>query len=141
MKSTLALALLASLGLLVTQAGCAAAVDDDSELSTEESALVTDDQDASDAEEEVEVGLDQPLSGADPVTPGEAPSAADFLVNIRKNPGRFFTPAGCLTSTVDEANKKVTHVFNDCTGPHGLKKYNGTMVTSNLSTDCANAFK
>ncbi|MFO0662410.1 MAG: hypothetical protein U0174_00575 [Polyangiaceae bacterium] len=110
--------------------GCGATVDDDSNLSTSEEALLADDQEASDAEEDVEVGLDQPLSGADPTAPSEAPTAADFIVNIRKNPGRFFTPAGCLTSTFDEANKTVTHVFNDCTGPHGLKTYNGTVVTT-----------
>lgn len=117
----------ASLGLAT---GCASATEDDSELSSSESALLADDEESADAEEDVEVGLDQPLSGADPTAPSAAPTLADFSVNIRKNPGRFFTPAGCLTSTVDEPNKTVTHVFNDCTGPHGLKTYNGTVTTT-----------
>ena len=112
------------------QTGCAASVDDDGDLSSSESALLADDQESAEAEEDVDVGLDQPLSGADPTAPGETPNAPDFIVNVRKNPGRFFTPAGCLTSTLDEANKTVTHVFDDCTGPHGLKTFNGTVVTT-----------
>lgn len=120
--------LFAVLGLAT---GCASSTtDDDSELSSSESALLADDDEAADAEEDIEVGLDQPLSGADPSTPSAPPTLADFVVNIRKNPARFFTPTGCLTSTVDEANKTATHVFNDCTGPHGLKTYNGTVTTT-----------
>jgi hypothetical protein len=40
----------------------------------------------------------------------------------------FFQPAGCVTSTLDKANKTVTHVFNGCSGPFGLLHLTGTVT-------------
>jgi len=37
----------------------------------------------------------------------------------------FFSPSGCLSTSLDEANKTVTYTFNDCTGPHGLLHITG----------------
>ena len=46
------------------------------------------------------------------------------------NPGFYFIPAGCETTTVDTTAQKATYVFNGCTGPLGLVELTGTVNVS-----------
>lgn len=105
--------------------------DNDGDVDASQSQLIAEDQEADGADEEVEVGLDEPLSGSTPTDPGNpADGASDDEVaeKLRTNPGLFFEPAGCLTST--RSGNTITHVFADCTGPYGLVHYNGTVTTT-----------
>lgn len=110
--------------------------DDDSssggeDLGTTESQLVSDDTEAADTDDDLEAGIDEPLSGATDANPGDpADGASDDEVfeKIRKNPGRFFQPAGCITST--RTDNVVVHVFAGCTGPYGLTSFDGTVTST-----------
>lgn len=108
--------------------GCAGH-DANERIDAESAALVADNQDTDDHEQTTELGLEDPLSGA--ATGAEvdvtldAPAAATAA---KTNPGVFFQPAGCLTSTL--AGNVVTHVFNDCTGPYGLVHLTGTVTST-----------
>ena len=111
-------------------AGCAGHAASSEAIDAESAALVVDDQDTDDHEQTTELGIEEPLSGVS-VAGGEldltldAPAAASAA---KTNPGVFFQPAGCLTSTV--AGNVVTHVFDDCTGPYGLVHLSGTVTST-----------
>jgi hypothetical protein len=124
------------LGLSIAT-GCANKTDappalTDGTTGTAQDQLVADNDEVSQADDDLEGGIDEPLSGADPSDPEAAPadaaSEADLMDKVRTNPGRFFRPAGCLTTTVD--GDKATHVFADCTGPYGMVHFNGTVVST-----------
>lgn len=133
------LAALSSLFLAATATGCtvrADQADDDGDLGSTESALVADDTESAETDEDLEKGLDEPLSGAseaDPGTPAEGATDAELMEKIRTNPGRFFQPAGCITTTI--AANVATHVFNGCTGPHGMVGFNGTVTSTYTRAD------
>ena len=120
------------LGLLVV--GCKQ--DDDTsspgeDLGTSESQLVADDSEATETDDDIEAGIDEPLSGAaedDPGTPADGSSTDELLEKIRANAGRFFKPAGCLVST--RTGNTIAHVFGACTGPYGMKKFTGTISST-----------
>lgn len=97
-------------------------------LTTSEAELVDDDQEAADTDGDAEAGLDEPLSGAAPSDPGNPAPETDVLVKVKTNPGLFFRPAGCLTTTLN--GNVATHVFNNCTGPYGMLTFNGTVTTT-----------
>ena len=70
--------------------------------------------------------VEEPLSGADPSDPGTPADGADddeLLGKIKTNPGKWFKPAGCITTTL--AANVATHLFNGCSGPYGLANFNG----------------
>lgn len=100
-------------------------------LNTSESALVSDQETADSTDDAVESGVEEPLSGADPTDPGAVdPSStqADLLTRVRTNPGRWFTPAGCIVTTISD-NTAVS-VFTNCTGPLGQHTFNGTVTST-----------
>lgn len=121
---------MAVLGLVAV--GCAAKSEGSGEaLGTNESLLVEDSSEADDADESMESGIEEPLSGADPTDPGTPADGADdaaLIGKIKTNPGKWFQPAGCITTTV--AGNVATHVFKDCTGPYGLVNFNGTVTST-----------
>lgn len=101
------------------------------DLATNESQLVSDDQAADQVDNDAEKGVDEPLSGAtetDPGTPADGATDAELMEKVRTNPGRFFKPAGCITTTV--SGNVATHVFKDCTGPYEMTKFNGTITST-----------
>jgi hypothetical protein len=105
--------------------------DADAELGTTEAQLVADDTEANDTDESLESGVDEPLSGASVAEPGAPPDAssdADVLAKVKANAGAFFQPAGCLKTTL--VDQVATHVFDNCTGPYGMKSFNGTIVST-----------
>lgn len=124
--STLFLALLVS----SVTVGCRDRSKTDTEgLDAAAAALVSDNDDADDSEAELEVGIEEPLSGA--AAGGELDLSADeggAAEKARTNAGVFFQPAGCIVST--RAANVVTHVFTACTGPYGLTSFNGTVVST-----------
>ena len=69
--------------------GCAVKTSDpdafasDGDLGTTESQLVEDDAEASETDEDLELGLDEPLSGAAPTDPGSPADGADLMENVR----------------------------------------------------------
>ena len=100
-------------------------------LSTDGEALVTDNQETTETEEDTETGLEEPLSGATlgaEVDTGAATTPDTVAENGRKNPGVFFQPAGCIVST--RAGAVVTHVFTNCSGPYGMVSFNGTVTST-----------
>jgi hypothetical protein len=54
------------------------------------------------------------------------------MLKIRENPRKLFTPAGCITTTVEKTatSRIATHVYNGCVGPEGKRKYTGTVVAT-----------
>jgi hypothetical protein len=123
----------AGLCVLVVAAGCGRRhKDDDDGLVAEELALVEDSAAADQQEAEIEAGIEEALSGAEPADPEAAvdPAVDDaaLMTIVRTNPGKFFQPAGCIVTTVS-ANI-ATHVFTDCTGPLGLKTFKGTVTST-----------
>lgn len=124
--------MLAVLGLVAV--GCSAKNDDGSDegqLATSESLLVEDDSEAADEDETMESGVEEPLSGADPSDPGapaDGTDDAELLGKVKTNPGKWFKPAGCITTTL--ASNVATHVFAGCTGPYGLVDFNGTVTST-----------
>jgi hypothetical protein len=94
-------------------------------LGSTESQLVEDDSEASDTDDDVEAGVDEPLSGAtpdDPGTPADGTTDDELGEKARTNPGRWFK-AGCINSSRNGLNIK--HVFAHCTGPYGMVDFNG----------------
>ena len=122
---------MAVLGLVAV--GCAAKTDtaSDGNLGTDEALLVSDDSDAQDTDDTMESGVEEPLSGADPTDPGTPADGADdatLLAKIKTNPGKWFKPAGCITTTL--AGNVATHVFDGCSGPYGLANFTGTVTST-----------
>ena len=76
--------------------GCKANVDDDknadtADLGTSESQLVEDDSEATETDDDIEAGIDDPLSGAtaeDPGTPAEGSTDDEVLENAQDAGGR-----------------------------------------------------
>lgn len=139
MKLTnIALLSAALFSLTVVANGCANKSDDNddgdtsTDLGTSEAQLVADDSEAAEADEDLEEGVDQPLSGAsetDPENPADGASDDEVLEKVRVNAGRFFRPAGCLVSTRD--GNKIQHEFKGCAGFWGLgKKFEGTVTST-----------
>lgn len=131
------LALVSTLGvasLLVV--GCASSSSGsdqggDGTLAASDSQLVDDGTEASNLEDDLESGVEDPLSGAsasDPGTPAEGATQSEVMEKVRTNPGAFFKPAGCITTTI--SGNVATHVFKDCTGPYGILHYNGTVTST-----------
>lgn len=118
---------------LTAVVGCSSSDDASSgagDLATNESQLVTDDSDAANVDDDLESAVDEPLSGAattNPGAPAEGKTAAEIIAIVKENAAKFFLPASCLTSTT--AGDTITHVFKDCTGPYGLKTFNGTITS------------
>lgn len=117
---------------LTAAAGCSSSDDvsssDTGDLATNESQLVTDDSDAANVDDDLESAIDEPLSGArtdDPGAPANARTAAEIIAIVKEKAAAFFQPAGCLTSTANGAT--ITHVFEACSGPYGLKTFTGTI--------------
>ncbi len=135
------LALVSATLLALVAVGCKN--DDDADdtssndtLGTAESQLVEDDAEATDTDEDLESGVDEPLSGGtatDPGTPADGASDDEVLEKVRTNAGKFFQPAGCITSTRD--GNKITHVFAGCKGPLGLRSFDGTIVSTYVRAD------
>lgn len=124
---------MAFLGLVAV--GCASKSDGNGEtdgvLGTDEAQLVDDEAEAQDEDDTMESGLEEPLSGADPSDPGTPADGADqaaVLEKVKTNPGKWFRPAGCITTTL--AGNVATHVFKGCTGPYGLVNFNGTVTST-----------
>lgn len=131
MLTNIALASIIAVGIVTI--GCKSHEDDesDSALGASESQLVEDDAEASDVDDDLEAGLDEPLSGAtevDPGSPADGASDDDVMEKARTNPGRFFKPAGCIVST--RQGNKLTHVFEKCTGPYGMAEFNGSITST-----------
>lgn len=101
-------------------------------LTSDESALVSDNDDASDTEDGVETGIEEGLSGSAPDDPSTAPDPATPMTtladSLRANAPRFFTPAGCLTIVV--SGNTATATFDHCTGPWRKHTYDGVVVTT-----------
>jgi hypothetical protein len=122
---------MAILGLVAV--GCAAKTDTSSDgtLGTDEAQLVADNSEAQDTDETMESGVEEPLSGADPTDPGTPAEGVDdaaLLDKIKTNPGKWFKPAGCITTTL--AGNVATHLFNGCSGPYGLANFTGTVTST-----------
>ena len=123
--------MMAVLGLVAV--GCAAKTDTSSDgtLGTDEAQLVSDNSDAQDTDDTMESGVEEPLSGADPTDPGTPADGTDdaaVLAKIKANPGKWFKPAGCITTTL--AGNVATHLFNGCSGPYGLANFTGTVTST-----------
>ena len=124
--------MMAVLGLVAV--GCAAKTDSsssDGTLGTDEAQLVSDNAEAQDTDDTMESGVEEPLSGADPTDPGTPADGTDdaaLLAKIKANPGKWFKPAGCITTTL--AGSVATHLFNDCSGPYGLANFTGTVTST-----------
>lgn len=135
MKTIEALAI-GSLLALVT-VGCSSATSNDGEsLGSSQDQLVSDNEEASNTDADLEVGVDDSLSGAgvaDPGTPALDDLDAARLEKVRVNAQAFFQPAGCLTTTV--RGNVAMHVFVNCTGPYGLKTFNGTLTSTWAKAD------
>lgn len=131
--NTKLLSMISVLGLVTV--GCSVKSTDDPEplgsLGSSESQLVADDSEATETDEDLDVGLDEPLSGATPADPGspaDGATDADVMAKVKSNPGLFFQPAGCITTTIE--NNVATHVFKGCTGPYGMAKFDGTVTST-----------
>lgn len=123
-------ALVSMMALGLVAVGCASESDSDN-LGSSESLLVTDNLEIDDQDDALESSLEEPLSGAEPTDPGSPADGADqvaVLGKVKTNPGRWFQPAGCLTTTL--AGNVATHVFNGCTGPYGQVSFNGTVTST-----------
>lgn len=134
-RSSIVLVSVALLSILAV--GCKKADDDTTTsgdgttLATTELQLVEDDSEAADTDDDLESGLDEPLSGAadtDPGTPADGATDDEVLEKVRSNPGLFFRPAGCIVST--RAANVITHVFTNCRGPWGTAEFNGTVTST-----------
>ncbi len=121
---------------LVVFPGCKAVdTSEGDSLGTSEDLLVTDSE-GEDEQEQSEESAEDSTTGASTeaeVDQGPDPSgAADLdaqMAKVRENPGRFFTPAGCITTTIEKTatSRIATHVFQGCVGPQGQRKYTGTV--------------
>lgn len=133
LSNVAALSTMVVLGGLVV-AGCAAktgSTASDGTLGTDEAQLVDDNSEAQDQDDSMESGVEEPLSGSDPADPGTPAEGADGAAvagNVKANLGKWFKPAGCITTTL--AANVATHVFKGCTGPYGLVSFDGTVTTT-----------
>lgn len=103
----------------------------DGDLGESESLLVRDNDDAEEAEDVLEEGIEDALSGSEPTDPGTpADGDADAIeARVKANPGLFFKPAGCITST--RLSPGVwEHAFSACTGPAGRVTYSGKVTST-----------
>jgi hypothetical protein len=129
MRASLAFAALTLLAL--SQAACAGRKGvDTAGLDSESAALVSDNAEVDDTEGTVESGLEETLSGAPEGGEVDLAAADPSVVaeSARTNPGIFFKPASCITSTRE--GNVVTHVFKGCTGPYGLTSFDGTVTST-----------
>ena len=113
--------------------GCGARNKDasDETLGESELQLQADANEADDVEEATESALEEGTSGAPASDPGATPDPAtdaELQEKVRTNVGRFFQPAGCITTTWN-ANV-ATHVFTSCTGPYGMATFDGTVTST-----------
>jgi hypothetical protein len=72
-------------------------------------------------------------NGQSAATQSFAPGSSELRLQdntTRSNPGFWFSPAGCETTTVDNSAQKATYVFNGCSGPLGLVEVSGTIDLS-----------
>jgi hypothetical protein len=132
------IALVTVVALGIALVGCKKQEDDgdertggDAPLGTAEAQLYEDDAEASETDEDLDVGIDEPLSGAtqaDPGSPADGATDDEVLEKVRTNAGVFFKPAGCIASTRE--GNKLKHVFNRCTGPWGMAEFNGTITST-----------
>ena len=103
------------------------ASDNGANLGTDEAALVADDSEASDADDNMENGVDAPLSGAevsDPGAPADGASDDEMLEKVCANAGKHFL-GRCLESTRD--GHTIHHVFKACRAAWSLKTFEGTV--------------
>ncbi|HSO38466.1 MAG TPA: hypothetical protein VLT33_38315 [Labilithrix sp.] len=126
-------ALVSTVALLgIVAVGCAAKKDDGGEsLGVSESLLVDDSNEGDDADDTMESGVEEPLSGAEPTDPGTPADGADeatLLGKIKSNPGKWFQPAGCIATTL--TGNVAKHVFKGCKGPYGLVDFDGTVTST-----------
>jgi len=131
MKNLLCLSLLGLAAVACTTSTESASPGDTESLATSESQLVEDDTEATDTDDDLEAGLDEPLSGAsaaDPGNPADGASDDEVLEKARTNPGVFFKPAGCIVST--RAANVVTHLFSGCRGPYDMAEFDGTVTST-----------
>ncbi len=123
------LAALTSLAGVACSSSTKPATGSDEALGTADAALTVDNDDSQEAEDAMEDGVENGLSGAtvaDPGTPADATDLAVFDVKMKLNSGLYFQPAGCIVST-RVAPGEWNHVFTNCTGPEGHVSYNGTV--------------
>lgn len=109
---------------------------DEENLGAAEAQLVEDDSEASGTDDDLEAGLDEPLSGADeanPGTPAEGKTLDEVMEKVRSNPGRFFKPAGCIASTRN--GNEVKHTFSGCRGPYDMAEFTGTINSTYAYAD------
>lgn len=120
---------------LLLASGCGRRHDEGDVRSAEDS-LIDDGIEIEQQDDDLEAGIEEPLSGALPVDPALGPDStaleATLMTKVRSNPGLFFQPAGCITTTV--VGNVATHVFDNCAGPYGLRTFTGT-VTSTWSSE------
>ena len=137
LRNTL-LTALALAPLAIAAPGCAAASTESGEsLGTSQDLLVSDSE-SDDDDGQSEDAADDALSGAVAEAdleegPNPATDTPDAIAErIRTNPGRFFQPAGCITTTVDNSSgtRVATHVLDGCTGPQGRHEFTGTIVAT-----------
>lgn len=107
-------------------------------IGTSEDLLIADSE-GDDDQEQTEETLEEVTTGASTeaeVEQGLDPAVGSDLdaqmVKIKTNPGRFFTPAGCITTTITktETSRIATHVLAGCVGPQGKRKYTGTVTAT-----------
>lgn len=117
-------------GLASVLTGCAGQSTgaDTSGLDSETAALVSDNAEVDETDEAAEVGIEESLSAGSTLDPSASLEPDAVAEKSRTNPGIFFKPAGCIVST--RAANVVTHVFTDCTGPYGLRSFNGTVTST-----------
>jgi hypothetical protein len=139
MKLTnLALVSAALLALVATTNGCKSAesssTDGSATLGSSEEQLVSDDSESADADDNMEAGVDAPLSGADPSDPGNPADGAsddEVLEKVQVNAAKHFRNGvigRCLASTRN--GNKIQHVFHACRTPWSLKTFDGTITST-----------
>lgn len=126
------LALVSSVALLgIVAVGCSAKQTDAESLGTNESQLVDDSTEADETDDTMESAIEEPLSGADPTDPGTPADGVDLatvLGKIKANAGKWFQPAGCITTEI--TGNVAKHLFKGCKGPYGLVDFDGTITTT-----------
>jgi hypothetical protein len=140
MKTIVSIAFLSCVSFVA--AGCTAevpnatGVDPASAATADTSLLAQDDEDAL----ADDMDADEVDSASDELASGLAGAAADALDDmadaadldgvdavVKTNPGKFFSPAACLTSTrLGKGNW--SHVLKDCKGPKGRFTYSGEIT-------------
>lgn len=138
LRSTLLTALaLAPLAAFATT-GCAATTTSTGDSLGSSQDLLVADSESDDEDQQSEDAADDALSGASADAdleegPNPSTDTPDAIAEkVRTNPGKFFQPAGCITTTVDNSSgsRVATHVFNACIGPQGKHRFTGTVVAT-----------